>query len=789
MRKIIGLGIFFVMIGLFLGASVESVKACVNWCVPVCMSGFVNPDGSCRRYETACCDSNPIIGSIQCNAGYYACNLEYFSGQKCCKLGTTTPTCFVPGTIVSSPGGDKKIEDIKVGDEVSSFANDKILNSSVSQIYKAQRDFYFDLAAGEYEVKVTAEHPFYIGSGKFEQVQNLKVGDRVYVEGNGGLVAKQVTSNTRIDEKTDVYNMSVDNTNTYFANGFGVHNKGGDRCRNGTTFGPDCPPGTEIDPNSGVYIDPRAGLGNFVCYDPGTSQADTSVCADWYYPPSVCGPKTCCRTNKATGKCSLFCQDCTEEAPICRRNLVLQYACISNCTAVSPSATTLSFPADGASVSTTTVALQWNTTAGFGTKCPAPNSNTYEVYVKEGAPPTASVTDHVYSGTSVTAPFTGLVNKTYYWMVGTSNGGVMIMSAIRSFTIQDVVAGKVYYDAGNTCSSSQLWNQATSVSVLLDGVTTLPVTAGLFSTNVLPLSSHTLAVNIPNGYTCSTTLGCDSCALSGVMAGSINNYFYLTTLQAAWWQTEGAGVYAGSAGGGTTISSTVPSTITANNRYLIIPGAAGATAALLRASGAAAFGSGDSNSNGWSAKTTYKGKKMDYAYFAKEMGLLSTTAQSNLSTKPAAGQDFYYKNGSLDINGGWSVLNGESYTVFVNGDLDITSDITVANGGFLAIFVNGDINIAPDVATIQGLYVADDNFVTQSVYNLSTLTNDIQLDAQGSIAAWGTFSLARNLGGGNGNAPGEKFTYRTDLLTNMPEKMKAFVMQWSEVVPGTYEDQ
>ena len=216
MRKIIfGLFFIFALTASFL-VKPEFVTACLNWCPPVCID--FNIDMSCNTYTTQCGDSQTCGGiidvTVHCSSGFYACNRV--SENYCCQLGTGPgPTCFVPGTIVSSPGGDKKIEDIKVGDEVSSFANDKIVNSSVSQIYKAQRDFYFDLKAGSYEVKVTAEHPFYIGSGKFEQVQNLKVGDRVFVEENGGLVAKQVTSNTRIDEKTDVYNMSVDNTNTY----------------------------------------------------------------------------------------------------------------------------------------------------------------------------------------------------------------------------------------------------------------------------------------------------------------------------------------------------------------------------------------------------------------------------------------------------------------------------------------------------------------------------------------------------------------------------------------------
>jgi len=47
----------------------------------------------------------------------------------------------------------------------------------------------------------------------------------VYVIENGSLKKKTVTSNTRINEPTEAYNLSVDNTNTFFADDFAVHNK------------------------------------------------------------------------------------------------------------------------------------------------------------------------------------------------------------------------------------------------------------------------------------------------------------------------------------------------------------------------------------------------------------------------------------------------------------------------------------------------------------------------------------------------------------------------------------
>ncbi len=112
-----------------------------------------------------------------------------------------TPTggdsCFLPGTLVQSGTGAKKIEDIKVGDRVASFEGDKVTESAVSQIFKRERDHYFVLSAGDYRVKATAEHPFYTGDGKFKEVSKLKAGDRVFAQ-----------YNLRVGNPTDASNKS-----------------------------------------------------------------------------------------------------------------------------------------------------------------------------------------------------------------------------------------------------------------------------------------------------------------------------------------------------------------------------------------------------------------------------------------------------------------------------------------------------------------------------------------------------------------------------------------------------
>ena len=169
-------------------------------------------------------------GGGGCNAGYDMddSGCEWKAGSSCGSTGSTpTPSSFMAGTMVSTPLGGKKIEDLKVGDRVISFTGNTIVESIVSKTHKVRRDYYFDLVADGYRVKVTAKHPFYIGSDEFKTAEELKAGDNVYVLENKSLVKKRVTSKTRVEKKADVYNLTVDGTNTYFAGGFAVHNKGG----------------------------------------------------------------------------------------------------------------------------------------------------------------------------------------------------------------------------------------------------------------------------------------------------------------------------------------------------------------------------------------------------------------------------------------------------------------------------------------------------------------------------------------------------------------------------------
>lgn len=455
-----------------------------------------------------------------------------------------------------------------------------------------------------------------------------------------------------------------------------------------------------------------------------------------------------------------------------------------------PAAPALTAPANGYSNPNTAVFLDWNAPASWGKNCPA-NANSFRLYVGTTNPPTTLVATLGAATTSYN--YTGVNGNTYYWYVQARNGYANTNSAIRSFTITtDKITGTVYLDSANNCGGSG-WSTG-GVTVSLDGGAGVAVNgSGFYTHTVTDALPHTLAVSIPTGYICSTAAGCNTCNRSGIYSPSSNNNFYLAPQgsQEGWWQAQGGGVYAGSTLGGVTVRSQLPSA----SYRLILAGTGGTAAALLRGSGTSDLGAGQVSDDLWSTVAGYRGKRMDYNYFSAQLGVTRNQASdfgSDTLDLPSydASKNFWYSapgSGTATIATSWVIGVGEKYLVLVDGDLRIEDNITVPVGGYLAFIVSGNITIDPSVSSLQGVYIATQNFITESAY-VAGAVDDVQLLISGNVIAWGDVELSRNLGAANSTTPGEKFVYRSDLLTNMTAKMKTFVLEWKEVVPGSFGD-
>jgi len=366
-----------------------------------------------------------------------------------------------------------------------------------------------------------------------------------------------------------------------------------------------------------------------------------------------------------------------------------------------------------------------------------------------------------------------------------NGAGLSAWSGSRFFTILDGVIGNVYFDAKNTCSTKKPWTTG-GLTASLRGTSYRGSvgTGGAYALIGVPSGKYGYLdlKGIPAGYVCSTACGAGCPTKTSVTSPSTGNNFFLTTKREAWWQAFGSSLYAGGS-----VRSEIPSA----GSNLIEPGVGGAIGALLRSSGSVDTGTGEVSDPGYSTISTYRGKTMNYDFFAPQMGVTRSTENdwgTNLLSKPANDpeKDFYYidpTSSEATVSVPWTVTSGESYVVFVNGNLRIASNVTVEPGGFLAFIANGRITVSPAVTQVQGLYVADESLVTES-----NGVADVQLGFEGSMVAWGGVALGRDLSASNIDDPAETFTYRPDLLVNMPEKMKVFALRWQEVVPGTFDN-
>ena len=141
-----------------------------------------------------------------------------------------TGSCFAAGTKVSTPSGDKNIEEIKVGDEVLGYDHKKdiVTTSKVFRVFKHKNKKYGELSlSNETKLLVTREHPFYlVDKKKYVTADKLNPNDKLLLISNNKVETVTVIKYIKSVAKADVYNISVKDLKNYFVNKVLVHNKG-----------------------------------------------------------------------------------------------------------------------------------------------------------------------------------------------------------------------------------------------------------------------------------------------------------------------------------------------------------------------------------------------------------------------------------------------------------------------------------------------------------------------------------------------------------------------------------
>lgn len=127
---------------------------------------------------------------------------------------------------------------------------------------------YYDVNEGE--ITATAEHPMCVKDSesdlfKFKEIHQLVVGDKL-IKGDGTEV--EVTSVEAIEKTVEIVSIDVDGPDTYLANGYITHNKGGD------TFSDFGGPGL---PTGFAYNNPAGAQNSNLGWTAPTAVGDTGV--------------------------------------------------------------------------------------------------------------------------------------------------------------------------------------------------------------------------------------------------------------------------------------------------------------------------------------------------------------------------------------------------------------------------------------------------------------------------------------------------------------------------------
>ncbi|MCX6112306.1 MAG: Hint domain-containing protein [Proteobacteria bacterium] len=137
-------------------------------------------------------------------------------------------SCFVAGTKVLTPSGDKNIEDFKIGDDVLAYdhKDNVVKTSKVTKVFKHKNKKYGELyLSNGSKLLVTAEHRFYsVDKKKYVRADKLKADEKLLVNNGKNTETVTVTKYVESVAKADVYNITVKDFNNYFAEKILVHN-------------------------------------------------------------------------------------------------------------------------------------------------------------------------------------------------------------------------------------------------------------------------------------------------------------------------------------------------------------------------------------------------------------------------------------------------------------------------------------------------------------------------------------------------------------------------------------
>lgn len=140
--------------------------------------------------------------------------------------------CFAPGTIVTTVDGEKKIEDVDVGDLVLAFdtTHNEVVSRPVQELIRGLTDHWYEVTINGEVTRVTGAHRYWVvdgTDGSWTHARDLQAG-MLLRQASGSLVEIESIRFIELPSLETTYNFEVDQDHNYFAGGSGtevlVHN-------------------------------------------------------------------------------------------------------------------------------------------------------------------------------------------------------------------------------------------------------------------------------------------------------------------------------------------------------------------------------------------------------------------------------------------------------------------------------------------------------------------------------------------------------------------------------------
>jgi len=137
--------------------------------------------------------------------------------------------CFLPeGRVLKPDGTELSISAVQEGDALLAFTPEgRLVQTRVKSVLSRTADAFVVLKTDSQTLRVTADHPFYIGDGRFKTLEALCTGDRIMAWDGQSLTGQRIVSMETVREPAAVFNLQTDYPNTFLVDHLAVHNKGG----------------------------------------------------------------------------------------------------------------------------------------------------------------------------------------------------------------------------------------------------------------------------------------------------------------------------------------------------------------------------------------------------------------------------------------------------------------------------------------------------------------------------------------------------------------------------------